>query len=78
MKVSCVGRGLMGYLGNKGSISISMSLHQTSFCFIRSHLTSGQKEGDEERLPGISETAAIFAGVDVTKRVLENWRDTIS
>ncbi|OIW12657.1 hypothetical protein TanjilG_24590 [Lupinus angustifolius] len=49
LKVSCVGRGLMGYLGNKGSISISMSLHQTSFCFICSHLTSGQKEGDELR-----------------------------
>nr|KYP75002.1 Type I inositol-1,4,5-trisphosphate 5-phosphatase CVP2 [Cajanus cajan] len=49
MKVSCVGRGLMGYLGNKGSISISMSVHETSFCFICSHLTSGQKEGDEIR-----------------------------
>ncbi|XP_057450228.1 type IV inositol polyphosphate 5-phosphatase 7-like [Lotus japonicus] len=49
LKVSCVGRGLMGYLGNKGSISISMSLHETSFCFICSHLTSGQKEGDELR-----------------------------
>ncbi|MED6106794.1 Type IV inositol polyphosphate 5-phosphatase 7 [Stylosanthes scabra] len=49
LKVSCVGRGLMGYLGNKGSISISMSLHQTSFCFICSHLTSGQKDGDELR-----------------------------
>ncbi|KAG4984286.1 hypothetical protein AAZX31_10G233400 [Glycine max] len=49
MKVSCVGRGLMGYLGNKGSISISMSVHETSFCFICSHLTSGQKEGDELR-----------------------------
>ncbi|OIW06645.1 hypothetical protein TanjilG_04039 [Lupinus angustifolius] len=49
MKLSCVGRGLMGYLGNKGSISISMTLHQTSFCFICSHLTSGQKEGDELR-----------------------------
>ncbi|XP_074558481.1 type IV inositol polyphosphate 5-phosphatase 7-like [Curcuma longa] len=49
LKVSCVGRGLMGYLGNKGSISISMSLHKTSFCFICSHLTSGQKEGDELR-----------------------------
>ncbi|MBA0583460.1 hypothetical protein Gorai_014316 [Gossypium raimondii] len=49
MKVSCVGRGLMGYLGNKGSVSISMSLHQTSFCFVCSHLTSGQKEGDELR-----------------------------
>ncbi|XP_019423455.1 PREDICTED: type IV inositol polyphosphate 5-phosphatase 7-like isoform X2 [Lupinus angustifolius] len=49
MKVSYVGRGLMGYLGNKGSISVSMSLHETSFCFICSHLTSGQKEGDELR-----------------------------
>ncbi|XP_026664651.2 type IV inositol polyphosphate 5-phosphatase 7 [Phoenix dactylifera] len=49
LKVSCVGRGLMGYLGNKGSISISMSLHQTSFCFICCHLTSGQKDGDELR-----------------------------
>ncbi|KAI3678895.1 hypothetical protein L6452_38199 [Arctium lappa] len=49
MKVSCVGRGLMGYLGNKGSISISMSFGETSFCFVCSHLTSGQKEGDELR-----------------------------
>ncbi|XP_047313376.1 type IV inositol polyphosphate 5-phosphatase 7-like isoform X2 [Impatiens glandulifera] len=49
IKVSCVGRGLMGYLGNKGSISISMLVHRTSFCFVCSHLTSGQKEGDELR-----------------------------
>ncbi|XP_075506804.1 type IV inositol polyphosphate 5-phosphatase 7 isoform X1 [Primulina tabacum] len=49
IKVSCVGRGLMGYLGNKGSISVSMLLHQTSLCFVCSHLTSGQKEGDELR-----------------------------
>ncbi|XP_074566787.1 type IV inositol polyphosphate 5-phosphatase 7-like [Curcuma longa] len=49
LKVSCVGRGLMGYLGNKGSIAISMSLHRTSFCFICTHLTSGEKEGDELR-----------------------------
>lgn len=49
VKISCVGRGLMGYLGNKGSISISMLLHQTSLCFVCSHLTSGQKDGDELR-----------------------------
>ncbi|CAN6471300.1 unnamed protein product [Victoria cruziana] len=49
IKVSCVGRGLMGYMGNKGSISISMTLRQTSFCFVCTHLTSGQKEGDEIR-----------------------------
>eukprot|EP00249_Psilotum_nudum_P014625 c24923_g1_i1 orf=562-2301(-) len=49
LTVSCVGIGLMGYLGNKGSVSISMSLYQTSFCFICTHLTSGEKEGDELR-----------------------------
>lgn len=26
-----------------------MLLHQTSFCFVCTHLTSGQKEGDELR-----------------------------
>lgn len=26
-----------------------MTMHQTSFCFICSHLSSGQKEGDELR-----------------------------
>ncbi|CAI9098164.1 OLC1v1034764C1 [Oldenlandia corymbosa var. corymbosa] len=47
LKVSCVGTGIMGYLGNKGSISISMILLHTSFCFVCTHLASGEKEGDE-------------------------------
>ncbi|KAL3531851.1 hypothetical protein ACH5RR_005372 [Cinchona calisaya] len=47
LKVSCVGTGIMGYLGNKGSISISMIMHQTTFCFVCTHLASGEKEGDE-------------------------------
>ncbi|XP_019455574.1 PREDICTED: type I inositol polyphosphate 5-phosphatase 8-like [Lupinus angustifolius] len=47
MKVSCVGRGIMGYLGNKGSISISMTLYQTTFCFVCTHLASGEKDGNE-------------------------------
>eukprot|EP01018_Ginkgo_biloba_P002043 Gb_02287 [translate_table: standard] len=49
LKVSCVGCGIMGCLGNKGSISVSLSIHQTTFCFICTHLASGQKEGDELR-----------------------------
>ncbi|KAH9326326.1 hypothetical protein KI387_006504, partial [Taxus chinensis] len=32
-----------------GSISISMLVHQTSYCFVCTHLTSGQKGGDEIR-----------------------------
>nr|CAD1817411.1 unnamed protein product [Ananas comosus var. bracteatus] len=49
LRLSSVGRGVMGYLGNKGCISVSMSLHQTSLCFVCSHLASGEKEGDELR-----------------------------
>ncbi|XP_020255406.1 type I inositol polyphosphate 5-phosphatase 10 isoform X2 [Asparagus officinalis] len=49
LRISCIGRGVLGYLGNKGCISVSMSLHQTSFCFVCSHLASGEKEGDELR-----------------------------
>ncbi|URE02973.1 endonuclease exonuclease phosphatase family domain containing protein, partial [Musa troglodytarum] len=47
LRVATVGRGIMGCLGNKGCIAMSMSLHRTSFCFVCSHLTSGEKEGDE-------------------------------
>ncbi|KAF9625879.1 hypothetical protein IFM89_027656 [Coptis chinensis] len=49
LKVSPVGTGLMGYMGNKGSVSLSMSLFQTRLCFVCSHLTSGHKEGDDNR-----------------------------
>jgi phosphatidylinositol-bisphosphatase len=33
----------------QGSVSVSMLLHKTTFCFICSHLTSGHTEGDESR-----------------------------
>ncbi|XP_021630201.1 type I inositol polyphosphate 5-phosphatase 5 [Manihot esculenta] len=49
LRVSSVGRGIMGRLGNKGCISVSMSLHRTSLCFVCCHLASGEKEGDELR-----------------------------
>ncbi|CDP09002.1 unnamed protein product [Coffea canephora] len=46
LKVSCVGTAIMGYMGNKGSVSISMTLYHTSFCFVCTHLASGEKEND--------------------------------
>ncbi|XP_051115904.1 type IV inositol polyphosphate 5-phosphatase 9-like [Andrographis paniculata] len=46
---SCVGCGILGRLGNKGSVSISFRLHETSFCFVCCHLASGGKEGDERQ-----------------------------
>ncbi|KAJ6814628.1 type IV inositol polyphosphate 5-phosphatase 3-like [Iris pallida] len=49
VKVSTVGVGVMGYIGNKGSISVSMSIYQTLFCFICCHLNPGEKDGDELR-----------------------------
>lgn len=33
----------------QGSVSISMSLFQSRLCFVCSHLTSGQNDGDEQR-----------------------------
>ncbi|XP_045823108.1 type I inositol polyphosphate 5-phosphatase 5 isoform X1 [Trifolium pratense] len=60
LRVDSVGRGIMGCLGNKGCISMSMSLHQTSFCFVCSHLASGEKEGDEVRRN--SDVAEILKG----------------
>ncbi|CAI9758628.1 unnamed protein product [Fraxinus pennsylvanica] len=49
VKVCSVACGIMGYLGNKGSVSVSMSIEGTSFCFIAAHLASGEKNGDERR-----------------------------
>ncbi|CAN6336111.1 unnamed protein product [Urochloa humidicola] len=50
LRVSCVGRGIMGYMGNKGSISVSLTLRGgASLCFVCTHLASGEKDGDEVR-----------------------------
>ncbi|KAI3747375.1 hypothetical protein L6452_09829 [Arctium lappa] len=49
LRTSCISRGILGYLGNKGCISVSMTFKQTNFCFVCSHLASGEKEGDELR-----------------------------
>ncbi|XP_050204840.1 type I inositol polyphosphate 5-phosphatase 5 isoform X2 [Mercurialis annua] len=49
LRISSVGRGIMGCLGNKGCISVSLTLHKTSLCFVCCHLASGEKEGDELR-----------------------------
>uniref|UniRef100_J3KX23 Inositol polyphosphate-related phosphatase domain-containing protein n=2 Tax=Oryza brachyantha TaxID=4533 RepID=J3KX23_ORYBR len=46
VRVSTVGVGAMGYIGNKGSVSVSMSIYQTMFCFVCTHLAAGEKAGD--------------------------------
>ncbi|OQU78354.1 hypothetical protein SORBI_3009G211600 [Sorghum bicolor] len=47
LRVSIVGVGTRGFIGNKGSISVSMTIHETHFCFVCCHLASGEKNGDE-------------------------------
>lgn len=49
VRVSCVACGVMGCLGNKGCVAISMLIEGTSFCFVVAHLASGEKKGDECR-----------------------------
>ncbi|CAL1357876.1 unnamed protein product [Linum trigynum] len=48
-RVSSVACGIMGCLGNKGAVTVSMSIEGVSFCFIAAHLASGEKKGDEGR-----------------------------
>jgi hypothetical protein len=43
IKVSTVGVGKTGYIGNKGAVSASMSVYQTLFCFVCSHLAAGER-----------------------------------
>ncbi|KAE8706945.1 Type I inositol 1,4,5-trisphosphate 5-phosphatase CVP2 [Hibiscus syriacus] len=61
VRLSSVGRGIMKRLGNKGCIAVSISLHQTSFCFVCSHLASGEKEGDE--LKRNTDVSEILRGI---------------
>lgn len=49
VRVCSVACGVMGCLGNKGSVAVSMSIEGTSFCFVAAHLASGEKKGDEGR-----------------------------
>ncbi|XP_031505284.1 type I inositol polyphosphate 5-phosphatase 1 isoform X1 [Nymphaea colorata] len=79
LNVSIVGVGIMGYIGNKGSVSVSMSIYQTLFCFICSHLTSGEKDGDElKRNADVKEiirrTRFNLGSIDLPKTIFDHER----
>ncbi|KAJ0469501.1 putative inositol-polyphosphate 5-phosphatase [Helianthus annuus] len=69
VKVSAVACGIMGYLGNKGSVAVSMSIEGTSFCFVVAHLASGEKKGDEGRRN--HQVSEIFKRTTFTRQFLD-------
>ncbi|KAI3818363.1 hypothetical protein L1987_12168 [Smallanthus sonchifolius] len=80
--VSCVGCGIMGCLGNKGSVSVRFQFHETSFCFVCTHLASGGREGDErfrnsnatEIFSRTSFPTAMGLSLDLPKTILDHDR----
>ncbi|KAL8249675.1 hypothetical protein R6Q59_006543 [Mikania micrantha] len=80
--VSCVGCGIMGCLGNKGSVSVRFQFHETSFCFICAHLASGGREGDErlrnynvtEIFSRTSFPTSMGPSLDLPKTILQHDR----
>ncbi|KAK9276893.1 hypothetical protein L1049_006430 [Liquidambar formosana] len=78
--VSCVGCGILGCLGNKGSVSVRFQLHGTNFCFVCGHLASGGREGDERtRNSNVTEilSRTIFPrgpSLDLPQKILDHDR----
>ncbi|WVZ95880.1 hypothetical protein U9M48_041588 [Paspalum notatum var. saurae] len=47
---SRMGTGVLGYMGNKGAVSVSLALRGApALCFVCTHLASGDRPGDEAR-----------------------------
>ncbi|XP_010424968.1 PREDICTED: type IV inositol polyphosphate 5-phosphatase 9 isoform X2 [Camelina sativa] len=78
--VSCVGCGIMGCLGNKGSVSVRFQLHETTFCFVCCHLASGGRDRDErQRNSDVNEILARSSfprgsSLDLPKKILDHDR----
>lgn len=80
LNVSTVGVGAMGYIGNKGSISVSMSIYQTLFCVVCTHLTSGERDTDlVKRNADVHEILRrthfnSHTGIGLPKKILDHER----
>ncbi|KAI6685977.1 hypothetical protein NL676_031890 [Syzygium grande] len=73
--VSCVGCGVMGCLGNKGSVSVRFRLRETSFCFVCTHLASGGRVGDDNRVILLGDLNYRISLPEVTTRELVDRKE---
>ena len=49
-RLSSVGTGLLGIMGNKGAVAASLAIHSTSLCVVCAHLASGSSAVDARNL----------------------------
>ncbi|ORZ37538.1 Endonuclease/exonuclease/phosphatase [Catenaria anguillulae PL171] len=63
VEMSIVKTGLGGMTGNKGGISISLTVHDTPFCFVTAHFAAGQSAVDDR-----NRDYAVIASESMFKR----------
>ncbi|RZC80089.1 hypothetical protein C5167_042664 [Papaver somniferum] len=76
VKVGSVACGIMGCLGNKGPVFVSLSIESSTSCFVAAYLASGEKDGDD-RILWFGDLNYKLGTKDVLARELVRSKDWI-